>query len=127
MRNVAGGDNTVEFAPARSAVKWEVTDANGKPVPTVHLPGNWLPAPDWKLVLAAGESGRLKLTVTGAGLARGRSGHLEFGSDSVWEFDPKDPGPYFLSGTITVAPTGQAGRWSGMLALPKIRLPLGEK
>jgi RNA polymerase sigma factor (sigma-70 family) len=127
VRNVAGGDNTVEFAPMRSAAKWQVTDGDGKPRQPVSPPGNWLPTPDWRLVLAAGESGRLKLTVSGAGLARGRSGHLEFGLGQVWEFEPKDPGPFFLSGTIAVEPTGQRGRWSGTLELPQVRLPLGEK
>ena len=57
-------------------------------------------------------------------------GHLELAPDRVWVFDRGDKGPYYLGGTITVAPSGDRigdrRRWSGMLDLPKVRLPLGD-
>jgi hypothetical protein len=126
VRNTSGGNNTVEFAPERSGAKWAVTDANGKAVTTTIPPGNWQPAPRLKLVLASGESGRLRLNVTGSGIMKDKGGHLELASDRVWVFDRGDKGPYYLSGTITVAPTGGSSWWwSGTLDLPKVRLPLG--
>lgn len=126
LRNTAGGNNTVDFLLVGAKVAWTVTDENGKAVKTSIPPGNWLPTPDRKLTLAAKEGGRLKLTVTGAGILKDRGAHLELGSDHVWVFDRQDKGPYFLSGTIAIAPSGERGQWSGTLHLPKVRIPLGE-
>ena len=126
LRNTSGGDNTVEFAPERSKMKWSVTDADGKAVAPIGVAGSWPPTPKLRLVLASGEGGRLRLDVTGAGIMKDKGAHLEFGSESLWVFDRGDKGPYDLGGTITIAPSG-ADRplWTGTLELPRVRLPLG--
>ena len=55
----------------------------------------------------------------------GPGGHLELGSNAMWLFEKGAKGPYYLSGTITVPATGESGKWSGTLELPKVRIPLG--
>jgi hypothetical protein len=67
VRNVAGGDNTVEFDLDKASVTWKLTDEDGKVVVPTSPPGNSLPTPARKLVLEAGQSGRLCVSRTGAG------------------------------------------------------------
>ena len=86
LRNTAGGNNTVEFVLDGSRMVWEVVDADGKPLAANSPAGNWTPRPARKVTLAAGESGRLLLTVSGADVTRDAGGQLEFGSDQVWVF-----------------------------------------
>jgi hypothetical protein len=126
VRNVAGGDNTVEFLLDEAKVKWEVTDARGGAVKPGSPPGNWLPRAARKLTLAAQESGRLPLSITGAGVAPNDAGHLELASDQVWSFARDAKGPFHLRGSITITADGKPGRWFGTLELPKVRLPLAD-
>ncbi len=125
VRNVAGGNNTKEFNLDKATVTWKVTDATGNEIaPTGPLAGDWLPEPPKKLVLEARQSGRLCLSLSGAGIAKDRGGHLDLGSDRVWEFDKSNEQAYYLSGKITIKPTGDGGLWSGTLELPKVKLPI---
>src|SRR5262249_50464847 len=127
LRNVAGGDNTVEFILEGSKRTWTVTDTDGNSMDTSNPPGDWLPTPPQKLTLAAGEGGRLVLSISGAGIAPNKGGHLELGSDRVWVFEKGDEKAYYLRGTIEVKPTGERGRWSGTLDLPRVKIPLGRE
>ena len=79
-----------------------------------------------KLTLAAKESDRLKLSISGGGIAQAKAGHLELASDRVWEFAQGHKGQFYLSGKITIEATGERGRWSGTMALPRVRIPVGE-
>jgi hypothetical protein len=125
LRNTAGSNNTTEFRLDGAKAVWTVSDATGKAITPISPPGNWLPTSPRKLTLAEKESGRLLLTISGAGIAPNGAGHLELGSDQVWEFPRIDKGAYLLSGRITIASSGQPGQWFGILDLPKIRIPLG--
>jgi hypothetical protein len=125
LRNTAGGDNTTEFNLDAAKVVWTVTDAKGKAVDPVSPPGSWKSPPPRKLTLEAKQSGRLPVTVSGAGVFQGKAGHLDFGVDQVWEF-AQGEGPFFLSGKIKIEPIAQARTWYGTMDLPKVRIPLGE-
>jgi hypothetical protein len=127
LKNVSGGDNTVEFNLDRATTTWTVTDADGKDVAPTSPPGNWLSGPGQKITLAAGEGGRLVLSKSGAGIAPNRNGHLELGSDRVWVFDRTDKKTYYLQGKIEVKPTGERRQWSGTLTLPRVKVPLGQE
>ena len=124
VRNVAGGDNTKEFNLDKASAIWKVIDAAGKEIAPTSPPGNWLPTPPKKLVLEAHQSGRLRLSITGGGIAKDRGGHLELGSDRVWVFDKGDEKAYYLSGEIKIQPTRDTGVWSGTINLPKVKVPL---
>ena len=126
LRNTAGSNNTVDFVLDGAKVDWIVSDSTGKAIAPTSPPGNWLPINARKLTLAAKESGRLKLTIGGGGIGLAKAGHLELASDRVWEFAQADKGPYFLSGKITIEATGEREKWSGTLALPRVRIPVGE-
>jgi hypothetical protein len=124
VRNVAGGDNTVEFNLDNATVTWKVTDAKGKNVvPTSYLE-KWQPTPAQKRVLEAHDSARFLLSKTGTEIAKDRGGHLELGPDHVWALDRGDDKKYFLNGTIEITPTRDRGLWSGKLKLPRVRLPI---
>jgi hypothetical protein len=126
VRNVAGGDNTVEFNLDKASVTWIVTDAKGKDIAPTRPPGNSkkLPTPPQKRVLEAHESARFLLSMTGAGIAKDRGGHLELGSDLVWVFDGGDEKKYYLNGTIKVEPTRDRELWSGTIDLPRVKVPM---
>lgn len=124
VRNVAGGNNTKEFNLDKASVIWSVTEANGKELAPTSPPGSWLPDLPKKLVLEAQQSGRLRLSISGGGIAKDRGGHLELGSDRVWEFDKSDEKAYYLSGEVKIQPTRDVGVWSGTMELPKVKLPL---
>lgn len=126
VRNTAGGDNTVEFGLDGAKFEWNVTDSDGKAFAPTSPPGSWLPNKARKLTLAAKESGRLKLTISGGGIGLAKAGHLELASDRVWEFAQGNKGSYYLSGKIAIEATGERGRWSGAMALPRVRIPVGE-
>jgi RNA polymerase sigma factor (sigma-70 family) len=128
LRNTAGGNNTTEFRLDGAKANWTVFDAGGKASAPTSPPANKIGSDKpRKLILAAKESGRLPLTISGAALAPGGAGHLELGwIDQVWEFANGDKGQYFLAGKIAIAPTGQPGQWFGTLNLPKVRIPLKE-
>jgi len=125
LRNVAGGDNTVEFNLAKATKTWTVTDAAGKEVAPTPLGGDWAPTPTQKPTLPAGVSARLTLTISGAGIMKDRDGHLELGSERLWVFPRGDGKTYYLRGKIEVQPTGDRGQWSGTLDLPRVRTPTG--
>ena len=124
LRNVAGGDNTKEFNLDKASVTWKVTDANGKEIAPTSPPGNGQPTPPKKLVLDAGQSGRLQVSITGGGIGKDRGGHLELGSDRVWEFDKGEEKAYYLSGEVKIEATRDARVWYGTLNLPMVKLPV---
>jgi hypothetical protein len=123
LRNTSGGGNTVEFVLDGSKTVWKIVNADGKPSVNSSLPGNWISTSARKITLASGKSGRLPLTVSGAGVMKDSGGHLELGPKYVWVFKRGDVGPYLLSGTVTIAPTGGRGQWSGTLDLPRVKIP----
>jgi RNA polymerase sigma factor (sigma-70 family) len=130
VRNGAAGDNTKEFNLDKAVVTWKVTGANGKEIAPTSPPGNWRQTPPKKLVLEARQSGRLQVSISGAGIAKDRGGHLELGLDRVWVFDKGDDKAYYLSGDVTIKPFAENGVpvgdgvWSGTLNLPKVKLPI---
>lgn len=127
LRNVAGGDNTVEFNLDRATSTWTVTDDKGKAVAPTSPSGNWLPTPTQKPTLTAGARERLVLSKSGAGIAKDQDGHLELGSERVWVFARGDGKAYYLQGKIEVKPTGERGQWSGTLDLPRVKIPTGRE
>lgn len=127
LRNVAGGDNTVEFNLDKASITWKVTDVSGKALAPISPPGSWLSVPPQKLLLEAGQSGRVRVSKTGAAIAKNRGGQLELGSDRVWVFKGSDENAYSLSGTINVQPTGVRGEWSGTINLPSVKIPIKPK
>jgi RNA polymerase sigma factor (sigma-70 family) len=128
LRNTAGSNNTTEFLLDGAKAVWTVTDETGKTKAPISPPANRIGSDSpRKLTLAAKEGGRLPLTISGAGVTQAGAGHLELGwIDGVWEFAKGDKSTYFLAGKITIAPTGQFGKWYGTLDLPKVRIPLGD-
>jgi hypothetical protein len=124
VRNVAGGDNTVEFNLDKASVTWLVTDGKGIDMAPTSPPGNSLPTPPRKRVFEAHESARFVLSHTGAEIAKDRGGHLELGSKRVWVFDRGDKMEYYLNGTIKVTPTRDRGLWSGTIDLPRVKVPI---
>jgi hypothetical protein len=126
VRNTSGGPQTVDFDLNSAKIDWVVSDATGKAIAPSSPPGNWLPTKAQKVTLAAKESDRLLLTASGAGVAKDGAGHLELISNRMWDFAKSDRGPYFLTGTIMIKPTGDRSLWYGTMALPSVRIPLGE-
>ncbi|HBI45989.1 MAG TPA: hypothetical protein DDY78_24500 [Planctomycetales bacterium] len=124
VRNGTGGNDTTELNLDKALITWKVTDANGKEIAPSSPPGNWLSTPPKKLVLDSRQSGRLQASITGGGIGKDRGGHLELGSDRVWEFDKGDEKAYYLSGEVTIKATSDAGVWYGTLILPKVKLPV---
>lgn len=127
VRNVAAGDNTVEFNLDRATATWTVMDDKGKAVAAVSPPGNGSPVPARKATtLVAGARERLVLSKSGAGIAKDQGGHLELASDKVWVF-PRDGKAFTLQGKIEVKATGERGLWSGTLDLPPVKVPAGRE
>jgi hypothetical protein len=124
VRNVTGGGNTVEFNLVKASVFWFVTDGKGKDISPTSVPKNLPPTPPQKQVLESQKKTRLLLSRTGAAVAKDRGGHLDFGSDGVWEFDRGEKKDYYLTGKIKVSPTGDNGLWSGTMNLPRVQLPV---
>jgi hypothetical protein len=127
LRNTSGGNNTTEFLLDGAKAVWTVSDDAGKAIAPSSPPGNWITtSTPRKLILASGERGQLRLTISGAGVTRDGAGHLELAFDQVWEFAKGDKGTYYLAGKITIDSTGKLGQWYGTLDLPKVRIPLKE-
>jgi hypothetical protein len=128
VRNTSGANNKTEFDLEVAKVAWEVSDAKGKAVAPSSLPGLGTdgPAKARKLTLDSKESGRLRLTGSGAGVARDGAGHLELAWDRVWEFARGGSGPFVLTGKVAIEPTKDRERWSGTVKLLGVRIPLGD-
>jgi hypothetical protein len=126
LRNTSGGPETVDFDLNSAKIDWVVSDATGKAIAPSSPPGNWLPTTAQKVTLAAQEGGRLLLASTRAGLAKDGACRLELIPNRMWDFAKGDRGQYSLTGTITIKPTGDRSLWYGTLALPSVRIPLGE-
>lgn len=124
VRNVAGGNNTVEFNLDKASVTWLVTDGKGKDMAPTSPSGKSMPTPPRKRVLEAHDSARFVLSNTGAEIAKDRGGHLELGKERVWVFDRGDKMDYYLEGTIKVTPTSDKGLWSGTIDLPRVKVPI---
>jgi hypothetical protein len=124
VRNGAGGNGASEFNLDKASVAWKVTDANGKEIAPTSPPGNEQPTPLKSLMVDAGKSDRLQLSITGGGISKDRAGHLELGSHRVWEFDKGDDKAYYLSGEITIPATGAPGVWYGTQTLTSVKLPI---
>ena len=124
VRNTSGGNNKTDFVLEGAKVDWEVSDAEGKAVAPMSPPGKGTRGPTRHLTLDSKESGRLRLTSSGAGVARDGAGHLELASDRVWEFGRGGSGPYSLTGKCAIEPTTDRTRWSGKVELAGVRLPL---
>ena len=105
VRNGTGGNNTTELNLDKAFIAWKMTDAKDKEIAPTGPPGYGLPTPSEKLVLDSHQSGRLQLSIAGAGIGKARGGRLELGSDRIWEFDNVDEKAYYLSGEITIEAT----------------------
>jgi hypothetical protein len=129
LRNVAGGDNTVEFPLDRATMTWTVVDdyADSKDVPPSSPPWDAITAPPKNPTLPAGAAVRLVLSQTGGGIGKDQGGHLDLGPEKVWVFPRGDARAYYLWGKIEVKPTGDRSLWSGTLELPRVRIPTGRE
>lgn len=126
VRNTSGANNKTCFDLDGAKVAWEVSDAKGKAVAPTSSPGTGTQGSIRQLTLDSKESGRLRLTNSGGGVARDGVGHLELASDRVWGFARGGSGPYLLTGKVTIEPTKDRERWSGKVELPSVRIPLGD-
>ena len=127
LRNVAGGDNTVEVSPERARATWTVTDADGKTVAPINPSGTGGQMPFDLVTLPARSSARLTLSKPGAEIAKKQDGHLVIEPDWEWVFGRADGKAYYLQGKFEAKPTGERGQWSGTLDLPRVRIPIGRE
>jgi hypothetical protein len=110
-------------------LKVQVADAAGKaPEPVGIGSSGGSPSPQW-ISLPIFSTVRLRANVFAGGKLRDGSLGLWFPSEGGWTIKPTDTNIYFLSGTFTASvPTETTNNfnrslWSGVLKLPKMKIP----
>lgn len=121
VTDAAGEPMNVHF---ENQLRWELRDANGKPVPQSRSAGSggrpgamWVPIPRDSAV-------RLRVNPYGFGAAKSEGFRIPLGETS-WLIRAGDEGEYFLSATFTVSADrdhSPANPWSGTLELPAINI-----
>ena len=121
LENVAltsAGKVDIEFDP--NALKCELSDAAGKPVPKTPGGGSGgRPGKTW-VTIPFDSSIRLRVNPFAFGRAEGLLIPL---NHAAWHI--KDTADYYLSGTLTVAPPeSKSEAWKGVIKLPKAKISL---
>ncbi|MBC8065872.1 MAG: hypothetical protein H7Y17_13650, partial [Chlorobia bacterium] len=107
-------------------IKFAVVDGKGKAVarPQVIDYGGRVAGP-WTVRLAPGKSQRVDITSWGLSIRPNLAAVLDLGATFAWEFGPEQSGPYYLQARLEITKDSkQPAAWSGIIDLPKSKLPL---
>jgi hypothetical protein len=122
--NALGGEKNIRFNPDQ--LKLRITDANGKELPTAAGVAYDGASPLWKPIrLPYAGTIRFQVSFPGAGYNPKDKAMIDVGPQHVWVL-PEDGKTYFLSGSVSIKGQTSDDRntdWSGVLNLPKARIP----
>ena len=128
LQNVSDVGSSIHLAPGQS-FSFDLTDANGRSKPEAGEEVDVMTPDDpFGLVLPHESTLRFLISVTGAGIPKGKAAQISVPHESrfkSWVIDRGSASPYYLNGIFKATAQWQPHQtWSLILELPKVRVPM---